>query len=317
MFRSSIVALLFGAMSLGSGCTGMKRLAIKGEFKKAFSSTMTPGTELVKVAEGLYSYRWLTYRTAFVTTPEGVIVFDPLNDDAAKGLAKAISEVAPNPQIKYVVYSHFHRDHISGGRNLPGEPVIIAHEKAAADIRARNYDDVIAPTEVFSGDAHELTLGGTTLRLIHLPKSHTDGMIMVHLPQRRALYLVDTVWPKQLPPPGAPMSFAGTRKALAQIAAMDFDILIAGHADIGTKDDVTSYAKFLGDLEAEFRAALVTRGMDDLHRQQTFLDGAQSLADVFFDVEDALRPRYGTWANFDTGILPISQVCFWSVLIGD
>lgn len=309
------VAVLAGSIAL-SGCTTIKRVAVRSEFRKAFS-TLTPGTDLTKVAEGLYSYRWLSYRTAFVTTPEGVILFDPLNDDAARAIAEEIKRVAPNPEIKYVIYSHFHRDHASGARSLPGHPVIVAHANAARELALRSLPEVAPPTEVFSEEEHEVRLGGTIVKLTHLPNSHTDGLLMAYLPAQRALYQVDLVWPHQLPPPGVPdMAFAGVRRATEMMLAVDFERLIPGHGDLGTKADVAAYRTFLIDIEAAFRAALVAHGMADLTKKEAFLRGKEDIADVFFDVEDALRPKYGAWDNFDPVILPTAQWCFWHILIG-
>jgi len=40
------------------------------------------------------------------------------------------------------------------------------------------------------------------------------------------------------------------------------------------------------------------------------------IADVFFDVEDSLRPTYGAWENFDALIHATSVWCLWHVLTG-
>ena len=238
------------------------------------------------MAPGVYSYRWLSYRTMFVTTPDGVILFDPLNEDAARGLAAEIARVAPNPEIKYVVYSHFHRDHASGARVLPGHPIVVAHANAARELAARSLPDVLPPTETFSGEEHELRLGGTLVRLIHLPESHTDGLLMAYLPAQKVLFEVDLVWPHQLPPPGVPdMAFDGVRRSTEQMLALDFEHLVPGHAGLGTKADIEAYHAFLADLEAAFRVALAAHGMSDLSRQESFLRGQGGTADVFFDVE--------------------------------
>jgi glyoxylase-like metal-dependent hydrolase (beta-lactamase superfamily II) len=309
------VAILALAFAL-SGCTTIKRAAVRSEFRKAFK-TVTAGTDLTHVADNVYSYRWLSYRTAFITTPEGVILFDPLNEDAARGIGEAIERVAPNPEIKYVIYSHFHRDHAGGVRALRGHPAIVAHANALRELSMRSLPEVVPPTEVFSEEEHEIRLGGTVVRLIHMPNSHTDGLLMAYLPAQRVLYEVDLVWPHQLPPPGVPdMSFVGVRRATEMMLALDFDKLIAGHGDLGTKADIAAYHTFLVDLEAAYGSAVAGRGMSDLAKQETFIRGKEDLADVFFDMEDALRPKYGAWDNFDAVILPMSQWCFWHMLTG-
>ncbi|HVY46238.1 MAG TPA: MBL fold metallo-hydrolase [Minicystis sp.] len=300
-----------------TGCTDLRRAVIRSEVRKVFTATLTRGTDVTQVGPHLYSYRWMTYRTAFVATPDGVILFDPINADAARGVARAIEQIAPNPNIRYVVYSHFHRDHASGAAALPGHPVILAHANAARELAARSLPDVAPPTETFAGEERDLELGGEHVRLMLLPESHTDGLLMMHVPADRALYEVDIVWPHQLPPPGVPdMSYAGVERATQKMMAVDFDTLVPGHGAIGTKRDVVRYHQLLVDLDGAFRASLRRRGLDDLTRRSTFERGADDLADVFFDVEDALRPRYGDLENFDAVILPTSQWCFWHVLTG-
>ncbi|APR82631.1 Metallo-beta-lactamase family protein [Minicystis rosea] len=304
-----LVTLLF------SGCTAIKRTAIRGQLRGAF--IQPPGADLTRVAPSVYSYRWLGYRTMFVTTPEGVVVFDPLNEDAARGLSAEIAKVAPNPEIKIVVYSHFHRDHASGASALPGHPAILAHANAVRELTARGLPEVARPTEVFADEVRDLSLGGTTIRLMHLPYSHTDGLLMAYLPKERVLFEVDIIWLHQLPPPGVPdMSFAGVRRATEMMLALDFDTLVPAHGPIGTKADVVRYHDFLADLEGAFRASMTARGMTNLAEKTTFLRAQDELSDVFFDVEDALRPKYGGWENFDALILTTSVWCLWHVLTG-
>lgn len=85
--------------------------------------------------------------------------------------------------------------------------------------------EVAPPTEVFAEEDHEIQLGGTAVKLIHLP--------------------IDLVWPYQLPPPGVPdMAFAGVRRATEKMLALDFERLIPGHGDLGTKADVAAYGTF-------------------------------------------------------------------------
>lgn len=313
--RFRAAALVAALLSL-VGCTTLKRSAIRSQFHDAFA-LIQPGAEVTRVAPNVYSYRWLGYRTMFVTTPEGVILFDPLNEDAARGLVHEIAKVAPNPEIKVVVYSHFHRDHVSGARMLPGHPRILAHANARRELEARSLPEVVPPTEVFSEESHDLTLGGTTVELIHLPNSHTDGLLMAYLPKERVLFEVDIVWLYQLPPPSVPdLSFAGVKRATEMMAALDFEVLVPAHGDLGTRRDLLQYHRFLVDLEASMRASMARRGIADLASRDTFLRGKDQLADVFFDVEDELRPKYGAWMNFDSVILSTSVWCFWHVLTG-
>jgi len=302
-----------------SGCTTLKRNAISRQFEDWFSVAVPEGTELTKIGDGFYSYRWLGYRTAFLATPDGVIVFDPLNRDAAAALAKEIERVAPNPRIAWVLYSHHHRDHASGASALPGSPRILAHTNAARDIReyGHEHEDVTPPTDTFDGAIHERDLLGIKLRFHHLVDAHTDGLVAIEVPSQRALYLVDMAIPGQVPPSAAvSSSFFGMKRAFADLSHVDYDVLVPGHGPLGTKADVAKTAQYLDDLETAMRASLHAHAMDDFHTKDTFVHAKKELASVFFEVEDQLRPKYESLGGFDQLILPTAQWCMFAILMG-
>lgn len=316
--RSLPVVLALAASLCLPGCAALKRAVIRTQLDEVAGALMPEGTELIAVAEDLYSYRWLGYRTSFLTTPAGVILFDPLNSDAARALAVEIARVAPNPVIRYVVYTHHHRDHAAGARMLPGHPEILAHENAARSIAGPGHEDVEPPTQTFSGDSFSLELGGRTVQLLHLKDSHSDGLLAVHIPHRRTVVAVDVFTPRQMPnlgPPGP--KFFGLKSAIAQLLALDFDTMLPGHGDIASRRDLVEYQVFLDDLEGAFRGAMTARGLGDLGARETFRRGQRELADIFFEVEDRLRPKYGAWKLFDNQILMTTQWVFVSILLGE
>ena len=51
----------------------------------------------------------------FAVTPAGAIVTDPIDAGAAQWLKDEIKKRFNQP-VKYVIYSHDHADHISGGQ---------------------------------------------------------------------------------------------------------------------------------------------------------------------------------------------------------
>ena len=75
------------------------------------------GHSVKSISDGLYVFRWWVYRSIFMVTDEGVIVTDPMNPKAANLLLGEIRKITDKP-VKFVVYSHNHHDHISGGKVL-------------------------------------------------------------------------------------------------------------------------------------------------------------------------------------------------------
>ena len=88
---------------------------------------------ITKIAGDLYRFQNNFHYSVFLVTPDGVIATDPINAEAAAWLKQEIT-ARFGKQIKYVIYSHDHADHISGGEVWADGAVVIAHENAKAAI---------------------------------------------------------------------------------------------------------------------------------------------------------------------------------------
>src|SRR3954463_1165379 len=71
-----------------------------------------------KVTDNVYIFRYQGHQSMFIVTPAGVIATDPISlyrPQAAKTYIEEIQKITKAP-IKYVIYSHPHFDHPSGGK---------------------------------------------------------------------------------------------------------------------------------------------------------------------------------------------------------
>ena len=73
-----------------------------------------PTIKVQKVAEGVYLYSYNIHNSLFVVANDTVLVTDPQNTDSAQLYLKEIRKITQAP-VRYMVYSHRHGDHISGG----------------------------------------------------------------------------------------------------------------------------------------------------------------------------------------------------------
>ena len=153
--------------------------------------------ETAQIADGVYQFRWIGHNGMFVTTDEGVVVFDPINVDAARVFASEIQRIAPGSPLVSIVYSHSDADHSTGANALmtamgqEGVP-IIAHENAVAPIRARGSADQPVPNVTFS-DKLRFEIGGRWIELYYLGPSHTDNMAVPFIPDVGVAFAVDFV----------------------------------------------------------------------------------------------------------------------------
>ncbi|MBM3602058.1 MAG: MBL fold metallo-hydrolase [Alphaproteobacteria bacterium] len=88
-----------------------------------------PVREISKIAGEVYRFRNNNHYSVFAVTPAGVIATDPINAGAAQWLKEEVQKRFNQP-VKYVIYSHDHADHISGGEVFDGA-IIVAHEYAS------------------------------------------------------------------------------------------------------------------------------------------------------------------------------------------
>ncbi len=202
--------------------------------------------EITKIAGDLYRFQNNFHYSVFLVTPEGVIVTDPIDAEAAAWLKAEIASRFNQP-IKYLVYSHDHRDHIAGGEVFADTATVVAHENARATILGEKRPTAV-PDVTFS-DKMTIELGGKTVHLLYLGPSHSDNLIVMHFPEERALFTVDFVSVKRLPYMNLSDSyFPDWIETIRRVEALDFDILVPGHGPLGTKADAADHGDYLQDL---------------------------------------------------------------------
>ena len=202
---------------------------------------------LTQISGDLYRFQNNFHYSVVLVTDEGVMVTDPINEDAAKWLKAEIASRFDKP-IKYLVYSHDHVDHIAGGKVFEA-PIVIAHKNGRADIIGEKRPTAI-PNITFSENM-TIILGGKTIELSYLGQSHSDNMIVMSFPQQRVLFAVDFIPIKALPWKTLTDSYIPDWiDAVKKVEAMDFDILMPGHGSPGSKADVIALRKYMEELYA-------------------------------------------------------------------
>ena len=141
--------------------------------------------EPVKVFDNLYYLGQTEYNAWAVTTSDGIIIIDTLfdysvEDEIANGLTKLGLDPA---DIKYVLVSHGHIDHVGGAWFLQERySARVIMSAADWDLVARSTAAWRKPRrDMVATDGQRLTLGDTTLTL-YLTPGHTPGTISTLIP---------------------------------------------------------------------------------------------------------------------------------------
>jgi len=150
---------------------------------------------LTQISGDLYRFKNNFHYSVVLVTSEGVIVTDPINKEAAQWLKKEVAERFNKP-IKYLILSHDHADHSTGGEVFDA-PIVVAHANAKADIIGEKRPTAV-PNVTFS-DRMTIELGGKTVELSYLGLSHSDNMVVMNFPEQRVLFAVDFIPIKSVP----------------------------------------------------------------------------------------------------------------------
>lgn len=234
----------------------------------------------IEVAEGVYSFGGgpYGYFTMFVVSNDGVLVADPVNPDLAKAMLQEIRSITTKP-IRYLVYSHNHWDHISGGQVFKDAgAIVVSHVKTKNSILANPH--VVMPDQVWAGNRFDISIGDKTIQLHYFGASHGDGMTVMTLPAEQVLFTADLVVPKRVAfmfmPDFSPQNWIRTLK---EIEALQFETALFAHDHpVGTRQDVVAQREFLEELTAAVGKALQS---GDMMLQTLSL------------------PKYQDWAHYD------------------
>ena len=214
-----------------------------------FGQEPRPDDEVTKLADDVYLFRHKFHQSIFITTPKGVIVTDPISSDAAAWLKAKIKTLTDQP-VRYVIYSHHHNDHITGGSVFADTALFVSQAAARSKILQAADPQTPAPDVTFT-DRMSIDLAGKRVELIYTGRNHSDNSLVVLLPQNRLLFAVDfipveTVAYRALPD-GYPDEWIGS---LRQVEGLEFDTLVPGHGKIGTREHVRMFRAYLQDLRA-------------------------------------------------------------------
>ena len=78
-----------------------------------------------------------TWFMGVLNTPEGLLLVDTLNPEFVKWLKPELARRFPGKQVKYVIYSHTHWDHIDGSNAFGDTAKFIAQENALKNLDGR------------------------------------------------------------------------------------------------------------------------------------------------------------------------------------
>src|SRR5262249_53026843 len=211
----------------------------------------------------------------FVSTDEGIVAIDAgTTEETARAALQSLRRVTSRP-ITHVILTHAHWDHIGGmGALLESNPRVIAQAAFADELRIVNGTGV--PFKYFFGAAssrrrydvrpHHLgrereavMVGGTRFVLYPARGGETSDALLIHVPDRGALFVGDAFMPYL----GAPFLAEGSAEGLFEVTALIRSlqprVLVHGHpplTDIFTVEALPAIEPALRELHQRVRTAV-------------------------------------------------------------
>jgi glyoxylase-like metal-dependent hydrolase (beta-lactamase superfamily II) len=221
--------------------------------KPIYYSTGNPGVP-GKDSEGN------TSNAGFVVTSDGVVVFDALGTPSLGwALLREIRKVTDR-QVRYVVASHYHADHIYGLQAFKDhtDAIVVAQERAGeykeneetADEKANQRLDQrrgalfpwvdkntrVVPPDVTFRDRMTIALGDRRLTLLYAGPAHSSSDLMMLVEPDGVLFAGDIVQNSRIPHMNSDdVSTTQWLAALGEVEKLDPKFIIPGHGKASTQ----------------------------------------------------------------------------------
>lgn len=221
-----------------------------------------------KISDGIFTITRgsvVNSNTTFIVSDEGVLVIDTRpNPDEALKVLKEIRKITSKP-IKYVIYTHFHGDHVFGNQIFAEASAVIAQKNVRLFLEGKTGEDhlalfkklgtpgledtkIIIPNITYEKSL-DIIFGRFNLELKHLGKGHTNSDTIIYIPGEKILIAGDLVFNRKIP-------FAGHAfisewiKRLEYLEKIDANTIIPGHGDVGDRNIIKKMKQYLMELKS-------------------------------------------------------------------
>src|SRR5215471_6322180 len=105
----------------------------RSQARALYQQTQYKGQEIGKLTGDTYFARMDDYVSVFMVTPDGIVLVEPIGTEMATWLKGELARRFAVP-VRFVIYSHSHWDHASGGAIYADTARFIGHENLIKNI---------------------------------------------------------------------------------------------------------------------------------------------------------------------------------------
>lgn len=244
----------------------------------ALASPAQPKVEVQKITEGVWAaIPEAGANVGWFLASDGVVVVDSGNDaETARVVLQKIAETTGGKPVRYLVITHAHGDHASGAPVFAAAGArVICHENTAAALTnllraARVSDAKDSQAGVLAVSDRLVFFGGSRRAAVYyLGAGHTNGDLVVLLPDEKILFSGDLVVNGRLPfLQSVDADPRGWENILTRLATLDVDTLVPGHGSVGTRQGVADTLAYLRKVNSLATLFIETKVPDELYEMK-------------------------------------------------
>jgi len=250
-------------MKIRNGLAATALVVTLGAGGPAAAQFPPPEMAIHEVRDGIYQIlSAASGGITVLTSDDGVLLVDSKLPNEFDGFMELLRTVTNQP-IRYVINTHMHGDHTGGNIGLEGLGAnIVATENARRRMAAT--PSMGLPMLTFDNRLR-LYFGGRPLDLYWLGRGHTDGDLVVHMPEDDLIMAGDlfagfdtSLRLTDYNGGGSLMEWSAT---LEKVLELDFDTVIPGHQAVtdraalqGYLDEIVQIQDMIREMHAAGRA---------------------------------------------------------------
>jgi glyoxylase-like metal-dependent hydrolase (beta-lactamase superfamily II) len=269
-------------MTLRSGIMAAALAALAGVYANANAQGGFGPPELttVKVRDHIYMIRsGMSGNVTVLLADDGALLIDDKFAQDHDGIMGELRKLTDQP-VRYVINTHLHQDHTGGNARLQALSADVIASQNARRIMAETQSEGLP--NIVIDDYLRIYHGGKPVDLHYFGRGHTDGDVVIHLPDERIVIMGDlfATWEPyvHLIHYAAGGSGRDWSRTLERALQLDFDTVIPGHSG------VTDRAKLEGYLAETVRLQEMVREMNRARRSRD-------------DIRQMLQMEFG-WSEF-------------------
>lgn len=243
--------------------------------------------DLTRLSDNVYAYvgekdaspaHSFAANAGIVIGRDGVLVVDTLiSAKEGERFLADIRKITKKP-IKYVVNTHTHLDHAFGNCVFAELGATVISHSADKTLLAKSGAEILTHAEVYGLKPEDLAgtaivlpvmtfsermnidLGGVEVELIRTAPSHTEGSLVVWLPQQKVLFSGDILF-TDFHPFMADGDLSGWLKTLDYLQTLGADKIVPGHGPLSSNKDLQEMQAYLTSFDRTARE-LAAKGLD-------------------------------------------------------